>query len=53
MIKTQKKGRVFKSKKEIIDFIRNDLSNDDYLMIKGSNATGLSHVISKLRRGMV
>ena len=52
-IKTQKKGKIFNNKNEIIDFIKNDLSNNDYLMIKGSNATGLNEVISKFTRGEV
>ena len=52
-IKTQKKGKIFKNISEIEDFIRNDLSNNDYLMIKGSNATGLSKVISKFNRRIV
>ena len=52
-IKTHKKGKIFKNKNEIIDFIKNDLSNNDYLMIKGSNATGLNEVVSKFNRGVI
>ena len=52
-IKTQKKGKIFKDKNEIINFIRNDLSNKDYLMIKGSNATGLNKVVSIFTRGVI
>ena len=52
-IKTHKKGKIFKNKNEIIDFIKNDLSNNDYLMIKGSNATGLNKVVSKFNRGVI
>ena len=52
-IKTQKKGKIFKDKNEIINFIRNDLSNKDYLMIKGSNATGLNKVVSKFTEGAI
>ncbi len=48
-----KKGKIFKNKNEIIDFIKNDLSNNDYLMIKGSNATGLNEVVSKFNRGVI
>ena len=50
-IKTQKKGRVLKSKKEILNFLKNDLNNNDYLMVKGSNATGLNMIFSKIKKG--
>ena len=50
-IKTQKKGRVLKNKNEIIDLIKNDLKKNDYLMVKGSNATGLNMIFSKIKRG--
>jgi len=53
MIKTQKKGMIFKKKNEIIKFIKNDLINNDYLMIKGSNAIGLGDVISKFNKGKI
>ena len=38
-IKTSKKGKIFKQNSEIIDLIKNELNNNDYLMIKASNAT--------------
>ena len=50
-IKTQKKGRILKNKNEIIDLIKNDLKKNDYLMVKGSNATGLNMIFSKIKRG--
>ena len=43
-IRTQKKGRILKSKNDILNIIKNDLNNDDYLMIKGSNSTGLNQI---------
>ena len=39
-----KKGRILKSKNDILNIIKNDLNNDDYLMIKGSNSTGLNQI---------
>ena len=48
-IKTQKKGRILNSKKEIISLIKNDLRSNDYLMVKGSNATGLNKIISQFK----
>ena len=50
-IKTQKKGRILNSKKEILNLMKNRLRNNDYLMVKGSNATGLSKVISQIKLG--
>ena len=46
-LKTNKKGKILSKKLQIIDLIKNDLNNNDYLMIKGSNATGL-HKITKI-----
>ena len=44
-----KKGRVLNSNSEIIDLIKNDLNNNDYLMIKASNATGFNKIISDIK----
>ena len=44
-----KKGRILKGKPKIIELIRNDLNNNDYLMIKASNATGLNKMIKELK----
>ena len=48
-IKTQKKGRVLYNENEIINFIKNELPNNSYIMIKGSNATGLNAITSKIK----
>ena len=47
-LKTKKKGKIFNKVNEIYKFI-NNLNNGDYLMIKGSNSTGLNKITSKLR----
>ena len=47
-IRTQKKGRIFKSKLEISRFIKDELKSNNYLMIKGSNSTGLNEIVKKL-----
>ena len=52
-IKTQKKGRILNSKKEIISLMKNDLRNNDYLMVKASNATGLNKIISQIKLGQL
>ncbi|MBD1165196.1 UDP-N-acetylmuramoyl-tripeptide--D-alanyl-D-alanine ligase [Pelagibacterales bacterium SAG-MED13] len=48
-----KKGKTLKSYTEIINLIKNDLSNNDYLLIKGSNATGLNMITQKLKNGIL
>ncbi len=48
-IKTQKKGKIFDRKSKILDFIRYEMPNNSCLMIKGSNATGLKDIVSKIK----
>ena len=39
---------------EDVDFtLNNIIANNDYLMIKGSNGTGLNAVTKKLKRGNI
>ena len=47
-LRTQKKGKILKSNSEILRFISNQVNNNDYLMVKGSNSTGLNEIIKKL-----
>ena len=44
-----KKGRILYSKAEIIKLIKNHLNNNDYLMIKASNATGFNRIVKDLK----
>ena len=44
-----KKGRILSNKSQIIEFIRKDLNNNDYLMIKASLATGLNKIVKNLK----
>ena len=46
-IKTQKKGRVLKSIKDVEDFINLEIKDKEYLMVKGSNSTGLNKLMRK------
>ena len=48
-IKSDKKGRILRKASDIFDLIVRDLNNNDYLMIKGSNSTGLNNVVRILR----
>ncbi len=49
-IKTKKKGIILKETSKIFDLIVNNLNNNDYLMIKGSNSTGLNKFVKILKR---
>ena len=48
-IKISKKGQVLKDITQIINLIKYNLNNNDYLMIKGSNSTGLHKLVSELK----
>ena len=50
-ISKDKRGNIFQ-KDEDVDFtLKNIIANNDYLMIKGSNATGLKDITKKMIRG--
>jgi MurE/MurF fusion protein len=48
-----KRGIIIKKKFQIIDLIKNSLNNNDYLMIKGSNSTGLNSLTNQIKTGKV
>ena len=48
-LEDSKKGRVLYNKSQIIDLIRNDLNNNDSLMVKASNATGFNKIIKEIK----
>ena len=48
-ISKKKKGRILIDKSQIIDLIKNDLNNNDYLMVKASNATGLNKIVREIK----
>ena len=43
----KQRGRVLRNTSDIFDLIVRDLNNNDYLMIKGSNSTGLNKIVRK------
>ena len=49
-ISPSKKGFILKESSQIIDLIKNELNNNDYLMIKGSNSTGLNKFVKQLKK---
>jgi murE/murF fusion protein len=48
-ILNEKKGRVLFNKSQIIELIKKDLNNNDYLMIKASLATGINDIVKDLK----
>jgi len=44
-----KKGKILRNKSEIVKLITNDLDNNDYLMIKASNATGFNKIVLDMK----
>ena len=49
-LKPNKKARILNNKLDIFDLINKDLNNNDYLMIKGSNSTGLHKITNDLKK---
>ena len=47
----KKKGLILRDKNAIISLIKNNINNNDYLMIKGSNSTGLHRLVTNLKKG--
>ena len=48
-ISKSKRGKVLQNNSQIINLIKNDLNNNDYLMVKASNATGLNMMINSMK----
>jgi murE/murF fusion protein len=48
-----KRGIFIKKKSQIINLIKNNLNNNDYLMIKGSNSTGLNSLTNQIKTGKI
>ena len=44
-----KKGKILHTNSQIIKLIKNDFNNNDYLMVKASNATGFNKMIEGLK----
>jgi murE/murF fusion protein len=49
LVSKLKKGRILKNNSQIINLIKNDLNNNDYLMVKASNATGFNKIVNNLK----
>ena len=47
-LKPQIRGKILKSNIEVLKLIKKDLPNKSYLMIKGSNSSGLNKIVQNL-----
>ena len=50
-LKKDKRGNIFQEEEDIDFTLNNIISNNDYLMIKGSNATGLNDLSKRMIKG--
>ena len=50
-LKKDKRGNILQNEEDIELILEKMISNNDYLMIKGSNATGLHNLSKKMIRG--
>ena len=48
-ISKSKKGKILNNKSQIIELIKKDLDNNDYLMVKASNATGFNKIVRDIK----
>ena len=53
VLNKDKKGLILKNETQIFDLIKNSLNNNDYLMIKGSNSTGLNTLVKQIKIGKI
>ena len=49
-INKEKRGKILKDIKEIINLIKNEINDKEYLMIKGSNSTGLNNLLVNFKK---
>ena len=52
-IRPQKKGKILYSSKDVLNFLNNDIRDGEYLMVKGSNSTGLNTMTKNLKLGKI
>ena len=52
-IRPQKRGKILYSSKDVSNFLKNDIKDGEYLMVKGSNSTGLNEMMKKLKLGKI
>ena len=51
-LKKEKRGNIFQCNEDVDFILKNIIANNDYLMIKGSNATGLNIISNAMIKGI-
>ena len=51
-LKKEKRGNIFQCNEDVDFILKNIIANNDYLMIKGSNATGLNIISKAMIKGI-
>ena len=51
-LKKEKQGNIFQNPGDVDLILKNIITNNDYLMIKGSNATGLNKISKTMIKGI-
>jgi len=51
-LKREKRGNIIQNNQDVDLFLKNIITNNDYLMIKGSNATGLNIISKAMIKGV-
>ena len=51
-LKKAKRGNILQTNEDVDSILKNIISNNDYLMIKGSNATGLNNISKTMIKGI-
>ena len=51
-LKREKRGNIIQNNEDVDLFLKNIITNNDYLMIKGSNATGLNIISKAMIKGI-
>ena len=51
-LKKEKRGNIFQCNEDVDFILKNIIANNDYLMIKGSNATGLNMISNAMIKGI-
>jgi len=51
-LKKEKRGNIFQCNQDVDFILKNIIANNDYLMIKGSNATGLNIISNAMIKGI-
>ena len=52
-LSNDKKGKIFKNIDEAYNYFKKIVHNNDLLMVKGSNATGLHKFSKNIKRGLI